>query len=762
MIASPDLADPEPADLLAEKPRSNGRQTGHPNGRRPEPAASDGRATRADTTPPAENGRAGTEPAADGRGAEPAANGRATGDAAPAAGARATREDTLAAAGHNVLRLPAEAVDFDLVTDSWAEFDGPAAEARMRALADRPAPGEDPLHPSWLPLSWTRLCASGTAAQDLLCAAWPGPRGTVLHNAVFPTWLPSLAAHGFVPVSLVDDPARAHQIDAAALEQALAAGPVSFVCLELSPNAAGGRPVSRETLRAVREATRRHGVPLVLDAARVVENALALGAGDPWPVVRELLAEADAVTLSLTKDFGVSQGGLVAGREPALGQAVGTLAARGAALPRSVRRVVAAALADRGGVAVLVRERMRQVGEIARAAAPVVETVGGHCVLLEPEQEAMAFLAWLYAETGVRAAPHLAADGRVRLAVPVGLSAPDATEVARRLAAALPRAGAAPELVAAAPVRTLADLATATYHPAAAVPDDVAEALREGRRARDDNAAVLRESQPATERHLVPYGGGRLEVFTAGQGPAIVLLPPFNLGAGVFAEQFAGLAGSHRVIAVHHAGVGATTGVDDITLDGLADLVAGALDGVGEDRPVHVAGASFGGLTALTFALRHPGRTASLTLLGSSYKIGNRVGELNRLDVVAREDLAAVATGTGAEPAGGRDRLQELLLRCESMDPHTGLRFLDVFAARPDLTARLPEIAVPTLILQGRYDTVIPLKTAHLLHGAIPDSRYVEIPDAGHFPSLTTPELVNRELAGFVAATGSAVAGAGR
>jgi pimeloyl-ACP methyl ester carboxylesterase len=49
---------------------------------------------------------------------------------------------------------------------------------------------------------------------------------------------------------------------------------------------------------------------------------------------------------------------------------------------------------------------------------------------------------------------------------------------------------------------------------------------------------------------------------------------------------------------------------------------------------------------------------------------------------------------------------------------------------------------------------VIPLKTAHLLHGAVPDCRYVELADAGHFPCLTNPDEVNRLIADFTGGTG--------
>lgn len=240
-------------------------------------------------------------------------------------------------------------------------------------------------------------------------------------------------------------------------------------------------------------------------------------------------------------------------------------------------------------------------------------------------------------------------------------------------------------------------------------------------------------------------------MLSAGEGPTLLLMHPFNMGAGVFARQFRDLAGRCRVVVIHHPGVGATTADGDISLDGITALHFDVLRRLGVEFPVHVAGASFGSLLAQNFALRHPEATASLSIICGSYKYANRAGAVNRLERVVAEDLDHIVAGSGsARIREQRDDLEAALLRCESMDPRIGLRYLDVFAAEPDLLGRLPGISVPTLIVQGRHDSVIPLKTAHLLHGLIPDARYVEIPDAGHFPCVTHPEEVNHALAGFL------------
>jgi pimeloyl-ACP methyl ester carboxylesterase len=284
------------------------------------------------------------------------------------------------------------------------------------------------------------------------------------------------------------------------------------------------------------------------------------------------------------------------------------------------------------------------------------------------------------------------------------------------------------------------------------VPEDIRAALREGVRAKDDNLGVLKDFGVPVEHRIVSVPqGGEVEAFIAGDGPTLLFIHPFNIGAGVFRHQFADLSDRYRVVVLHAPGVGRTNASADLTLRGLAEVHRAALRELGATGPVHLAGASFGGLTAQTYALEHPDEVASLTLICSSYKCANRVGEVNRLDVVLKEDFDRIAAdGADAPDERRRRHLEGVLLRSESMDPQTGLRYLDVFATEPDMLSRLPLIAVPTLVVQGRYDTVIPQKTAHLLRDGIAGCRYAEIDGAGHFPALTRPDEFNSVLTAFL------------
>jgi pimeloyl-ACP methyl ester carboxylesterase len=72
-------------------------------------------------------------------------------------------------------------------------------------------------------------------------------------------------------------------------------------------------------------------------------------------------------------------------------------------------------------------------------------------------------------------------------------------------------------------------------------------------------------------------------------------------------------------------------------------------------------------------------------------------------------------------------------------------------AERPDMTAWLPEIGCPTLVVVGSEDVVSPPAEMRSMAEAIPVARFVEIPSAGHLSPLEKPAAVNAAIAAFLA-----------
>ncbi|PYS26322.1 MAG: hypothetical protein DMG11_20315 [Acidobacteria bacterium] len=240
------------------------------------------------------------------------------------------RSRVLSEFGFNPLNIPHERVEFDLKTDSWAQLHMPGIDAQMRHLhshLQQPANVDDSLR-AIFPFTHFVLTASGQAAEHIFFKAWP-KKGVVPQNLLFPSTIFHQIDKGFTPREL-PQPAI-FQLNSQeqykgnmawdALQAQVAQDPdaIACVCIEVSNNAAGGHPVSMQHLRDVKALLAAHSIPLVIDGTRVVENAQLLIEGEKeyagkslWAVVREIFSCADAVIGSLTKDFCVNKGGIIA------------------------------------------------------------------------------------------------------------------------------------------------------------------------------------------------------------------------------------------------------------------------------------------------------------------------------------------------------------------------------------------------------------------------------------------------------------------
>jgi polyketide synthase PksN len=473
-----------------------------------------------------------------------------------------SRAAILAEFGFNSLNIPCERVEIDLRTDSWAQLAMPAIDAQMkylRAQLQRGARVEDSLR-TIFPFSHFLLTTTGRAAEELFYQAWE-KKGEIVQNLLFPTGLFHQIDKHFTPVELPcaeafqpDSPELFKgDLDWEALEKKLAGAPgnIALACVELSNNAAGGLPVSVGHLKKLKGLLTRYSIPLVMDATRVIENARfslereAEQAGrDVWAVVREILSQADAIVCSLTKDFCVSRGGLIATSNSALYQRISELAAGGdSALDAINRKLVGLALEDRRRIETQVSRRMESVQLIWEAlherGIPVVGPAGGHCVLIDVkrvpefndfEHPVASFLAWMYLHTGIAAAAHnvgmqkgTALNGLVRLAVPVGLKSGQVEDIVRRLVDLFGRKDEIPRLVVegravigevhanyalhksqrtSLQARVIVEARPAQALPQRFTPDPPAAAVPEKVCEIDESAAQLQPQSPRNSYHI--------------------------------------------------------------------------------------------------------------------------------------------------------------------------------------------------------------------------------------------------------------------
>jgi pimeloyl-ACP methyl ester carboxylesterase len=251
-----------------------------------------------------------------------------------------------------------------------------------------------------------------------------------------------------------------------------------------------------------------------------------------------------------------------------------------------------------------------------------------------------------------------------------------------------------------------------------------------------------------------------LAVDIRGDGPALLLLHGFPLDRTIWKHQVATLAGWRR-IAPDLRGMGLSDAPPaGYSMAAYADDLVWLMDRLRVPRAV-VAGLSMGGYVAFELLRRHRERVAGLILCDTKAEPDTEDGRR------ARDELAQLARTKGAEAVAERmlPRLlsvttqqtqAHVVQQVREMMVHTSVQgivgALEAMRDRPDSTPLLAGIEVPTLVVTGQEDALIPPAEARAMMDAIPSAAMTTIAGAGHVPPLEAPIAVSRVFAEFLEA----------
>jgi len=358
---------------------------------------------------------------------------------------REERAEKIREAGYNTFLLKSRDVYIDLLTDSGTNAMSQYQWAGLM-LGDEAYAGSE----NWLHLEETVRelfgfkyvvpTHQGRGAENLISKILIKPGMYVPGNMYFTTTRAhqELAGGTFVDVirDEAHDPTREDvlfkgDVDLQKYEDLIKkVGPekIPYISVAVTVNMAGGQPVSMKNLRDVYNLSKKHGIRVIFDATRCVENAYFIKTREPGyedktiaEIVKEMFSYADGCTMSGKKDGIVNMGGFLAVNEEDIYLQATSLVVVYEGMPSyggmTGRDMEAFAIGLREAMDYsYIRHRVEQVGYLGQllidAGVPIVRPVGGHAVFLDAKAflphitqdkfPAQALAAAIYEDSGVR------------------------------------------------------------------------------------------------------------------------------------------------------------------------------------------------------------------------------------------------------------------------------------------------------------------------------------------------------------------------
>jgi pimeloyl-ACP methyl ester carboxylesterase len=267
---------------------------------------------------------------------------------------------------------------------------------------------------------------------------------------------------------------------------------------------------------------------------------------------------------------------------------------------------------------------------------------------------------------------------------------------------------------------------------------------------------------------IVEAGGVRYAYRRFGSGPGLPLicLQHFRGGLDNWDPQVTdGLAKGRSVILFNNAGVASSSGEPADTIDGMARHVIAFAEALGLQR-FDLLGFSTGGFVAQRLALDRPDLLRRMILAGTGPEGGEGMVGYPELATfhatrgvpIEQDFLYLFFSPTETSQAAGRAFWERRHARADQ-DPASSLtamaaqaKAINAWGAVPerDRYARLKDIELPVLVVNGKTDVMVPTVNSFILQQHLPNALLVLYPDSGHAAIFQFPELFVRDARQFL------------
>jgi len=253
--------------------------------------------------------------------------------------------------------------------------------------------------------------------------------------------------------------------------------------------------------------------------------------------------------------------------------------------------------------------------------------------------------------------------------------------------------------------------------------------------------------------------GVAFEYDDVGNGVPLLMIHGFPLDRTVWRSQIEGLQSVARVIAPDLRGFGQSGDAPEtMTMDDYAADLKALLDALSLTQAV-VCGLSMGGYAALAFLARYPAVVKGLILANTRaaadsdqarearYANARKVYD-DGVPSIAEAMLPKMLTPATLDHRPTlRTYVYAMMARQRPGGVAAALRGM---AARPDRSEWIKSINIPTLIVTGSADTLVPAAESEAMARAIAGSKLVVIPGAAHLSNIEDPEAFNTAVGKFI------------
>ncbi|MFA6450939.1 MAG: alpha/beta fold hydrolase [bacterium] len=256
-----------------------------------------------------------------------------------------------------------------------------------------------------------------------------------------------------------------------------------------------------------------------------------------------------------------------------------------------------------------------------------------------------------------------------------------------------------------------------------------------------------------------PLTGIRLHYNETGAGDrAVILLHGWTSNCSRWTHLEELLSANFRVISYDLRGHGLSAKQPELDYGFAAHVLdlAGLMDSLSVPRAILV-GHSMGGMIAQHFALTFPERVDMLALVATTACVATQKSKRNALYLAAGAFMHAFKPTMWLKEMHKR-KSPDLYpdLNNPDMKPSPASTALCLLAiAQNDLRNRLPQLAIPTLVIASDADKTVPIERSQELADIIPGAKFVPIHGCSHHIQLERPDLVYDAIAEFAGAARS-------